>query len=332
MEKTAKSANRFMLFFMIHNIVISTLVFLTLSMTGREYDMYTLQTFGSLLVFLPPLVLYVINSRAKLKDIFYLRPLGIINFFLIIATTFAVQPLLLFLSGLSAIFFPNNVSDYISSFFSVPLWAVITTTSVLPAILEESLFRGVIFDKNSSLPISRKVLLSAFFFAIMHLDPQQFLYTFVAGIIFAYLMYITRSILAPILAHFTLNATQTMILNYSLQAGEIVEATEVQVITSLIYSAILLVFTLPFLVFAVYLLLINNRDKIAFDSLVSRLKKIAERQTWREKEKTAVKTVSEETAGISKSGNRFKRVIFTWEFWGVILIYVVYVTYFSIYS
>lgn len=327
MEKTAKPINRFMLFFLSHEIAVTVLVFAVVYMLGLDYNIYAVQTFGSLLVFLPPLVFYIIYKNVKLKDIIYIKPLGFINFFLIIAITFAVQPLLLFLSSLSAVFFPNTTQEYVMSLTSLPLWAVLITTSVLPAILEESLFRGVLFNKNLDINNGKKILLSAFFFALMHLDPQQFLYTFAAGLIFAYLMCITRSIYAPMLAHFTLNASQTIMVYSSLQTSGAVEAAEGSAAASLIYSVVLLILTLPLMFFAVYLLLINNKDKIALDRVIMRLREISEKQRVKENIKTAGvgQAVSIDKREEKKPRERYGRQILTWEFWCVIIIYAVYI-------
>jgi len=91
---------------------------------------------------------------------------------------------------------------------------------IMPAVIEELLFRGVIFKSL----LARKgqhaqiiaVLLSALLFAVFHLNPAQLVYQFILGIIFALMYLKTGNILYPMLAHFINNF---FVITYTFIAG-----------------------------------------------------------------------------------------------------------------
>lgn len=90
---------------------------------------------------------------------------------------------------------------------------------VLPGIVEELVFRGMIFKglKEKFSPIA-SILLSSLLFALMHQNIQQFIYPFILGCILAVVMSKTNNLLYPILIHIFNNFT-TIILQYLFNNG-----------------------------------------------------------------------------------------------------------------
>lgn len=87
----------------------------------------------------------------------------------------------------------------VSSFFLLVVVAPVT---------EEVLFRGLIlrgFLANYSK--RRAILLSALLFAVMHTNPWQFIATFVAGVLLAWLLVETGSLIPCLFAHAVANGT-----------------------------------------------------------------------------------------------------------------------------
>lgn len=79
---------------------------------------------------------------------------------------------------------------------------------VVAPVTEELLFRGLIlrgFLANYSK--RRAILLSALLFAVMHTNPWQFISTFVAGVLLAWLLIETGSLLPCLFAHAVANGT-----------------------------------------------------------------------------------------------------------------------------
>lgn len=84
---------------------------------------------------------------------------------------------------------------------------------IIPAVLEELLFRWVIMDAFFPLGDKWTVVLSAAAFALVHSDMRVSLYAFCAGIIFGILRIKSGRLLPVMAAHFLVNLTAMMIIN-----------------------------------------------------------------------------------------------------------------------
>lgn len=83
----------------------------------------------------------------------------------------------------------------------------IIVIAVLPALFEETMFRGLIL--NNTLPDAggiRTIFLVGFAFSIFHSNPEQTVYQFIAGCLFAFIAIRSGSILPGVLMHFINNA------------------------------------------------------------------------------------------------------------------------------
>lgn len=80
------------------------------------------------------------------------------------------------------------------------------STAVLPAVLEEWAFRGVIL--KNLLPYGRKgaLIISALLFGIMHVDPARVVFASVFGLLLGICYEYTRSIKIPMIIHFINNS------------------------------------------------------------------------------------------------------------------------------
>ena len=78
--------------------------------------------------------------------------------------------------------------------------------AVLPALLEETIFRGVILEGMKDLGTVAACLLGGMLFSIFHQSPAQTVYQFLCGAAFTLLALRANSVLPAILAHFLNNA------------------------------------------------------------------------------------------------------------------------------
>lgn len=76
---------------------------------------------------------------------------------------------------------------------------------ILPAVFEEVLFRGVVFNYFRQFGKKAAVIISSLLFAIMHFDYSNFFATFLLGLICAYMICWTNRIIYPMIAHFAVN-------------------------------------------------------------------------------------------------------------------------------
>ena len=96
------------------------------------------------------------------------------------------------------------------------LFLALILYALVPAICEETLFRGVLLNglrKAGALPA---ILISAVAFAVMHMSLAQLPYVLVLGIVLGIVMYYTRNLALTISMHFANNAL-VLIIGYLTQ-------------------------------------------------------------------------------------------------------------------
>jgi len=92
----------------------------------------------------------------------------------------------------------------------------IVAVGVLPAICEETLFRGFLYTSlRWRFGAFQSMLLSAFLFSAVHMDPGAFIPLFVLGFAFAFVFERTRSLIPSMIAHCMWN-TGTFIFMFSI--------------------------------------------------------------------------------------------------------------------
>lgn len=137
---------------------------------------------------------------------------------------FLCLPLIGAISAITSNISGNTASNAISKVMDNPLWLNLLLLAVLPALVEEYVFRGLIFLGYKKRNPLKAVLLSAALFGFMHLNINQFSYAFVLGIVLALLVYATGSIIPGILVHFTING-YSVVVSYIL-ANKVTDSTE----------------------------------------------------------------------------------------------------------
>ena len=85
------------------------------------------------------------------------------------------------------------------------------TNAVLPAILEEWAFRGVICKNLIPYNKTGAIIISALLFGFMHINPSTIIFTTVIGALLAVCYVYTGSLKIPMLIHFLNNALATTI-------------------------------------------------------------------------------------------------------------------------
>ena len=88
---------------------------------------------------------------------------------------------------------------------SYPFLIQIVLLAVIPAMVEEFIFRGLFYHSYRKNGILGAALASAFAFGLIHFNLNQFCYAFVLGIVFALIVEATGSIFSSMLAHFAIN-------------------------------------------------------------------------------------------------------------------------------
>lgn len=144
------------------------------------------------------------------------RPLEI--FLLILTTSFMLLGLTIPLT--EQLPMSDRMNEALMSFESDNLWLNLVTFVLLAPILEELIFRGIMLDGLLRRTAPWKaILLSSFLFALVHLNPWQFISAMVIGIFAGWVYFRTRNLLYPMLIHITNNALPTISGFYMSEKG-----------------------------------------------------------------------------------------------------------------
>ena len=131
------------------------------------------------------------------------------------ATIIGMSLGIIMLAAYANYFAVNIFWDY-SDFTSEYFWAVdidhtyqaiiyFIYCAIIPAVVEELLFRGTVCRVLKVYSDGSAVVISAILFALMHSNIEQLFYTFVAGLLFGWVYVRTKKLIYPIILHFLNN-------------------------------------------------------------------------------------------------------------------------------
>jgi len=166
-----------------------------------------LQLILSQAILVLPALVFMIRNKLPYKETVRFRKMKFADMALCILFGILLQPVLTFINALSLIFTKNSVNVMMVNIYEeVPFLVAVLLIAVLPAVLEETVYRGLFFGEYRKIDTWKAVLLSGVLFGIMHGNLNQFCYATVMGIVFALLIEATGSILSTMLIHFCTNA------------------------------------------------------------------------------------------------------------------------------
>ena len=193
-----------------------------LAILGREAGMEYAMLVSYPLMFIPPMLYASVKSRNNsftknglLLDNKHFSPLG-----------GALCALLVILATLSAAFcsdailaympeMPSWLEEALSSMTQGTLWVNFLCVSIFAPFFEEWLCRGMILRGllgNKVKPVWA-IVISAVFFAFIHLNPWQAIPAFLLGCLFGYVYYKTGSLKLTMLMHFANNTFSLVMSN-----------------------------------------------------------------------------------------------------------------------
>lgn len=158
-----------------------------------------------------PFAVYCIVKRENPLKLIRVKKIGFKTVILSAVVAFCSYPVAIFLNFVSMLFVDNAMTDVMNDMMSMGLLTTLTLVAVLPAIVEETVFRGMLYNTYSKRKPLMGIILSALLFGLMHGNLNQMPYTLFLGLVMAFLMEAADSILAPMIMHFTLNGTSTLL-------------------------------------------------------------------------------------------------------------------------
>lgn len=169
--------------------------------------------FLSQLTYVIPVLVYLILKREPVKNVVRIKNVSLKTVGLVFIIAMLVIPITAFVNGISLLFVENTVVNSLGSMASSSGFvAFLLVSAVTPAIMEEGVYRGVVLSDFRKSGLWKGILISAFLFALLHLNLNQFMYAFVFGVIMALIVEVTGSVLMSMLVHFLMNAMSTTVM------------------------------------------------------------------------------------------------------------------------
>jgi hypothetical protein len=172
-------------------------------------------------LFAIPVALYLLIKRIRIWEWIPFRIIDLGTIFMAILTGLLLLPLVSFINVCSMMFATNYVSESSSAYSGNSFWLNLLVIAVIPAIVEELIYRGIFYHAYREKGVILGALASAIVFGIMHRNLNQFFYAAVLGLFFCALVEITGSIYASMAAHFAINGWNVVLMKLS----EVTEAT-----------------------------------------------------------------------------------------------------------
>lgn len=188
-------------------VLILGFLFITLgAFIQKKFFYYGILINEIFIIFLPGIF---ILRRNDMKKSLMLYKISFKNTLRIILIVIMAYPVVVFINGLFLSLLSNfiELKNYTLDIFSQEqsFWVYIFYLAVVPAICEETFFRGVLINSYNCIGKKFAIILSAFLFAIFHFDIQNFIAPFLLGVLFANLKDVTNTLYAAILGHFVNN-------------------------------------------------------------------------------------------------------------------------------
>ena len=156
------------------------------------------------LILLLPFILKAYNKlkSSNIKKIQFNKYLKIIMFSILLSISLNIIMYLI-----------NNLIPITNRYDDIKvLFYTIIPTGIIGPILEEYIFRGIIFNKLKTFNnLKTSIIITTIIFSIMHFELSQIIYTLIVGFYLTYIYFKTNNISVPILAHITIN-TSTILL------------------------------------------------------------------------------------------------------------------------
>jgi len=110
--------------------------------------------------------------------------------------------------------FYDLITEALAQITEGPLWSSFLVTAIFAPFFEEWLCRGMVLrGLLTKMKPAWAIVVSALFFALIHMNPWQALNAFIIGVVMGYLYYKTGSLLLTMLIHFVNNGLAVIMSN-----------------------------------------------------------------------------------------------------------------------
>ncbi len=153
-----------------------------------------------------PISIYLFINKEHGERILKPNLLNLKSIIIIIAVWTCMLPIIVTIINIYTKLFGNTIANIIAEDSNSTFIGNLIFTAITPAILEETLMRGIILDGYRYKSRFVAAIMNGFMFGMLHLNSFQFFHTFVAGFVASYLVFATNSIYAGMIIHFINNS------------------------------------------------------------------------------------------------------------------------------
>ena len=213
-EKIVKKdrADWFFLAVIVLHIVLELVVSFTPLLEVIPWNMATSLILSEAAIWIPAVGYFIIAKKNPVETCRFrkIRPATI---FMTVLFTVLCSPLTTLATAISMLFVENTVLSISSSIMNMPFGVMFIIMAVYGPFVEELGFRGLIYQglRNRG-NVWKAILLSAFLFAIMHMNINQAAYAFFIGILIVLLMEATDSIWPSFIMHMCINGFSVVVM------------------------------------------------------------------------------------------------------------------------
>ena len=196
-------------------------------MTGIYNDIYKQYLHFSTLIegiaalFTIPVMIFLFHRdrvKEKMRGAMPVKKAPILQYAAVIIMSLALS------MGLNNLMIIGNLSAYSDSYtdtmnvlYSASLPVQLIALGILVPVCEELVFRGLIYKRlRESSAFVPAMLYSAFIFGLLHANMIQMIYSFLLGMVLAWMYEKYGSVLAPIVAHMVMNILSVLTTEYKL--------------------------------------------------------------------------------------------------------------------
>lgn len=174
-------------------------------------DSTAFQLVSSQLLLLVPTIFFFVKNKLSPVQFLRVRAIKPLTVFLVVIFTYAAYPLLIFCNYVSLLFSESVIDHTVESLLnSLPLGVCLIIIAFVPCLVEECIFRGVLFQSYRKGGMTKAILITAVLFGLFHMNLNQMSYAIVMGMVFVCLNEATGSILSSVLMHFLINGTSVV--------------------------------------------------------------------------------------------------------------------------
>ena len=234
-------------------VAIYIMVMLFIKVFQIQLPMLLGLSLSQILIILPTIGYFIITKKSPLKLIRH-QKMKLSVLFLVVVMAFLLIPIVTFVNSISLLFVENEVTELMTTLTSLPFVTGLFFIAILPAFVEEFVFRGVYYHTYLQNGVWKGIFLSAFIFGLMHLNINQFSYAFILGVFLAITIEATGSIVSAMIIHFIINGN-SYVLSYLLNMIE-TETPAATTIDATIFPIYFITVAFLFVVAAICLVLV----------------------------------------------------------------------------